>query len=47
MTFLTECLTSFEDIVSTESFHILHTAKINYDWKLPEEFLAQKEGEQE
>lgn len=49
MTFLTEYLPSFEDIVSTESFHILHTAKINYDWKLPDEFLAQKEkeGEQE
>src|SRR5260370_19253333 len=47
LTFLTECLASFEDIVSTESFHVLHTAKINYDWKLPDEFLAQKEGEQE
>ena len=46
LTFLTECLASFEDIVSTESFHVLHTAKINYDWKLPDEFLAQKEGEQ-
>lgn len=35
--FLTERLRDVPGIVSTETLHILRTAKINYDWKLPEE----------
>jgi Lrp/AsnC family transcriptional regulator for asnA, asnC and gidA len=36
--FLEEELPSLHGIVSTETSHVLHAEKINYDWKLPAEF---------
>lgn len=47
MRFLTEDLPRIEHIISTESLHVIHRSKINYEWKLPDEFLAHREGEQE
>ncbi|MEX0625664.1 MAG: Lrp/AsnC family transcriptional regulator [Chloroflexota bacterium] len=38
--FLSERLGRLDGIVSTETFHVLRTEKINYDWKLPREFVA-------
>lgn len=40
LAFLTERLPTYDGILSTETFHVVHTGKINYDWKLPAEFLA-------
>lgn len=40
LTFLAERLGTLDGIVSTETFHVLRTEKINYDWKLPREFTA-------
>lgn len=36
--FLHRELPSLGGIVSTETYHVLRTEKINYDWKLPAEF---------
>ena len=36
--FLEEELPSLHGILSTETSHVLHAEKINYDWKLPAEF---------
>ncbi len=36
--FLNGRLPSLGPIVSTETYHVLRTGKINYDWKLPIEF---------
>ncbi|HYM84270.1 MAG TPA: Lrp/AsnC family transcriptional regulator [Candidatus Dormibacteraeota bacterium] len=36
--FLNGQLPSLGPIVSTETYHVLRTGKINYDWKLPIEF---------
>jgi Lrp/AsnC family transcriptional regulator for asnA, asnC and gidA len=41
--FLTETLSKIEGIRSSVTFHVLSTAKINYDWKLPFEFLTNVE----
>jgi Lrp/AsnC family transcriptional regulator for asnA, asnC and gidA len=38
--FLTDTLSKISGIRSSVTFHVLRTAKINYDWKLPVEFLA-------
>lgn len=35
--FLTRRLRDYPGIATTETFHVLRTAKINYDWKLPDE----------
>lgn len=37
--FLTESLSEVRGIRSVWTFHVLRTAKINYDWKLPVGFL--------
>lgn len=36
--FLQKQLPSLGGIVNTETYHVLRTEKINYDWKLPAEF---------
>ena len=36
--FLDERLPALGPIVSTETYHVLRTGKINYDWKLPADF---------
>lgn len=36
--FLNEHLPALGPIVSTETYHVLRTGKINYDWKLPADF---------
>jgi Lrp/AsnC family transcriptional regulator for asnA, asnC and gidA len=38
--FLNQQLPAVGSIVSTETYHVLRTEKINYDWKLPIEFAA-------
>lgn len=38
--FLAQRLGKLDGIVSSETFHVLRTEKINYDWKLPREFVA-------
>lgn len=37
--FLSERLSALDGIVSTETFQVLRTEKINYDWKLPRELI--------
>lgn len=36
--FIEEDVPMLGGIVSTETFHVLRTGKINYDWKLPEQW---------
>ncbi len=36
--FLAGELSSLNGVISTETYHVLRTEKINYDWKLPAEF---------
>lgn len=31
-------MTELDGILSTETYHVLRTEKIDYDWKLPAEF---------
>lgn len=38
--FLNRQLPAVGSIVSTETYHVLRTGKINYDWKLPMEFAV-------
>lgn len=37
--FLAERVAELDGIAATETFHVLRTGKINYDWKLPREFV--------
>lgn len=38
--FLNQQMPAVGSIVSTETYHVLRTGKINYDWKLPIEFAV-------
>ena len=38
--FLNSRLPPLGPIIGTETYHVLRTGKINYDWKLPEEVFA-------
>lgn len=38
--FLSERAPQLEGLFSTETYHVLRTEKINYDWKLPSTFIA-------
>jgi Lrp/AsnC family transcriptional regulator for asnA, asnC and gidA len=38
--FLNQQMPAVGSIVSTETYHVLRTGKINYDWKLPSDFAV-------
>ena len=40
--FLQGAMTELDGILSTETYHVLRTEKIDYDWKLPAEFVEAK-----
>ena len=42
--FLSGRLGRLDGIVSSETFQVLRTEKINYDWKLPREFIDRQVG---
>lgn len=42
--FLEGGMTELDGILSTETYHVLRTEKIDYDWKLPAEFVEAKVG---
>lgn len=43
--FIEEDVPGLGGIVSTETFHVLRTGKINYDWKLPESYILQRSSD--
>jgi Lrp/AsnC family transcriptional regulator for asnA, asnC and gidA len=42
--FLQGTMTELDGILSTETYHVLSTEKIDYDWKLPVEFVTARRG---
>jgi len=42
--FLQGAMTELDGILSTETYHVLRTEKIDYDWKLPVEFVEATVG---
>lgn len=47
LTFLSDDLSSLEGVVATETFVVLRNEKINYDWKIPEEWLQGPDEEED